>query len=317
MVYDVAGQLKSRSLTQKNQSAVAVLESITYSAAGQVEEELAGNEVKTTYSYEPETQRLSGKRITRPTETSYEDLQDLNYSYDPVGNIIAIEDQTIATNYFRNQKIAAVRTFEYDSLYQLIRAGGRENASNASQSPGLPTLQVPIDPTQVVNYNRTYNYDSGGNLTKISHAGADNYSTTILVSATSNRAVKDWTGLGGQDVESQFDANGNLIELQPGQDLFWTNRNQLQSVTIIERTDDIDDGEYYSYGGDGMRLVKESQQLANGNTTLTQRVIYLPGLELRTKYSGSTETESLEVMTSEAGGKCRNTSLTLGQRKTD
>ncbi|QMU63859.1 MAG: hypothetical protein GKR88_05840 [Flavobacteriaceae bacterium] len=303
MTYNIAGQLKSTSLTPKNGSKTTVLESISYSPAGQVLQENAGNGVRTGYQYEPETQRLIRLSAMRPDtdEGSFDTLQDFSYTYDPVGNITSVKDEAVATSYYKNQQIDALRTFTYDTIYQLTQATGRENDSNSTSSviPDDPT--IPINTNQMVNYTRNYAYDAGGNLEQIKHTGAASYTTNILVSGTSNRAIKDWE-TGQTDIEGQFDANGNLLALQPGQPLQWNKRNQLESVTIIEREGDTNDAEYYRYTGDGMRLVKYAEQLASGSTT-SQQVIYLPGLELRIKKNGATVKEELHVLTMEKAGR--------------
>ena len=58
-VYDLAGQLASSSLSLKGQANELILASITYSAAGKVLQEVAGNGVVARYEYEPQTQRLN------------------------------------------------------------------------------------------------------------------------------------------------------------------------------------------------------------------------------------------------------------------
>ena len=48
------------------------------------------NNVKTAYSYDSLTFHLTNLRTTRPTDQAI--LQDLSYTYDPVGNITQIQD---------------------------------------------------------------------------------------------------------------------------------------------------------------------------------------------------------------------------------
>ncbi|MNF24187.1 hypothetical protein D3C84_47760 [compost metagenome] len=44
-------------------------------------------------------------------------LQDLSYAYDPVGNVLRIEDQSQSTRYFSNQRVEPANTYRYDSDY--------------------------------------------------------------------------------------------------------------------------------------------------------------------------------------------------------
>lgn len=66
MAYDVAGLLSGSWLTLKGGTEKVIVASLTYSAAGQKLREEHGNGVITTYSYEPETQRLNGIKTERP-----------------------------------------------------------------------------------------------------------------------------------------------------------------------------------------------------------------------------------------------------------
>ncbi len=94
---DVAGQLASSGLTLAGESQErTVLASITYSAGGQVLREVADNGVVSTYTYEPQTLRLSRLVTTRPALAGRPTLlQDLSYSYDPVGNLLSISDAAL------------------------------------------------------------------------------------------------------------------------------------------------------------------------------------------------------------------------------
>ncbi|MDA5537459.1 RHS repeat protein, partial [Yersinia mollaretii] len=149
--------------------------------------------------------------------------------------------------------------------------------SNSAQSASLPALSSLTDGNQYVNYTRHYTYDRAGNLLKIQHVGASQYSTNITVSDTSNQGIQQQDGLTAADIRSQFDAAGNQQQLQPGQPLQWDARHQLQQVTTVKRGAENsanDDYESYLYGRDGMRVVKQSIQHTN-NTIQTAKVIYL------------------------------------------
>ena len=70
---------------------------IDYDAKGQrtrIDHNEAGHPVITEYSYDEETFRLIRLVTTRPTDPlpDKRTLQDLSYTYDPVGNITAIRD---------------------------------------------------------------------------------------------------------------------------------------------------------------------------------------------------------------------------------
>ncbi len=308
MTYDVAGLLAGRWLTVKGGTEQVIMKSLTYSAAGQKLQEVHGNDVVTTYSYEPETQRLIGIKTERPTGhiVGAKVLQDLRYQYDPVGNVLSISNDAEKTRFWRNQKVVPESRYSYDSLYQLVNATGREMANFGQQGGHLFSVPVPFptDSSAYTNYIRIYGYDSAGNLIQIRHSAPtsnNNYTTDITVSDRSNRGVLSSLTNNPSEVDALFTVNGQQKQLQPGQSLEWTLRDELLKVTPIHRTGTADDNEGYRYDANSQRLIKISRQ-KTANTMQTQQVLYLPGLELRIKVANNSETENLQVITiGEAG----------------
>ncbi|UXU85261.1 RHS repeat-associated core domain-containing protein [Burkholderia sp. S-53] len=311
--FNVAGQLAASELQLADQSTwQPLLRAISYSAAGQVLREEAGNGVVTDYTYEPQTQRLAELHTTRPPQAGRTTLlQALSYQYDPVGNLLAIDDAAKATRYTRNQRVAPASHYSYDALYQLTRATGRENANAGRQSQALPAPIVPLfqEIGALTPYTRTYRYDRGANLTTLQHQGTrSSYTQQMVVAPTSNRAVPQTDGLTPGDVASYFDACGNLKALGASQPLAWDSRNQLQRTTQVVRRGADDDCEVYWYDGAGQRATKLGTARTSG-TTRTQRVRYLPGLELRqteqtpTDATTPTPVEILQVLTLGAAGR--------------
>lgn len=310
VAYDVAGLLSGSWLTLKGGTQQVILKSLTYSAAGQKLREEHGNGVVTTYTYEPQTQRLTGIKTERPTghASGAKVLQDLRYEYDPVGNVLKINNDAEETRFWHNLKAVPENTYSYDSLYQLIGATGREMAGANQQSSSLPSATVPLptDSSAYTNYTRTYTYDEAGNLTQIRHSPAtgSGYTTNITVSNRSNRAVLSTLTENPADVDALFTAGGQQAQLQPGQGLVWTARNELLKVTPVVRDGSVDDRESYRYDAGSQRLLKVSVQ-KTGTSTQTQRALYLPSLELRNTQSGDTETESLQVITVGEAGRAQ------------
>ena len=311
VAYDVAGLLSGSWLTLKDGTEQAIVVSLTYSAAGQKLREEHGNGVVTTYTYESETQRLAGIKTERPAghASGAKVLQDLRYEYDPVGNVLKISNDAEETRFWRNQKVVPENVYAYDSLYQLVSATGREMANAGQQDCNLPTTTVPLptDSSAYTNYTRTYTYDTAGNLTQISHsapATKNSYTTAVTVSDRSNRGILSTLTENPSEVDAQFTAGGQQKRLQPGQNLVWTPRNELRQVTPVVRDGDTNDGESYRYDAGSQRILKVSVQ-KTGNSVQTQRVQYLPGLELRTTASGTTETESLQVITVGEAGRAQ------------
>ncbi|MQQ37340.1 toxin [Pseudomonas sp. SZ57] len=290
----IAGQSKTLGLMQAGISQPqALLVDTRYNAFNQVEQETAGNGVVSLYAYDQQDGRLTGLSAISADGTL---LQKLNYSYDPVGNILLVNDTSQPDRYCDNQLIEPISHYRYDTLYQLIEASGREVRNGASHGPALPGLQpLPtLDPCQVSNYTQNYSYDAAGNLLQMRHEGAHNFTRNMHVAPDSNRSLPDDDG--NVDFATSFDANGNLLQLVRGQVMGWDARNQLQHITTVQREDGSNDDERYVYDGQGQRCRKISTAQASGRT-LTNEVRYLPGLEVRTTADG----ETLHVVTAQAG----------------
>ncbi|RMT25551.1 putative Insecticidal toxin protein [Pseudomonas syringae pv. spinaceae] len=292
--HGVAGQLHAVELTLANTAQRQTLVSaIHYDAFNQAEQETAGNGVVSRYVYDQQDGRLTELSALSADGSV---LQKLNYSYDPAGNVLLINDASQPDRYCGNQRIEPINRYCYDTLYQLIEATGREVRNGASHGPALPGLQpLPtLDPCQVSNYTQRYSYDAAGNLLQMRHEGAHNFTRNMHVAPDSNRSLPDDDG--DVDFATSFDANGNLLQLVRGQVMGWDARNQLQHITTVQREDGSNDDERYVYDGQGQRCRKISTAQASGRT-LTDEVRYLPGLEIRTTADG----ETLHVVTAQAG----------------
>ncbi|MFV3287035.1 RHS repeat-associated core domain-containing protein [Pseudomonas sp. NY15356] len=305
VAYDVAGQLSGSWLTIAGKAEQVIVQSVSYSAAGQKLREVHGNGVVTTYTYESDTQRLSSIKTERQG-TGAKVLQDLRYAYDPVGNVLKIRNDAEATRFWRNQKVVPENTYSYDSLYQLASATGREMA-NAGQPGGHLPHVTPFDSTTYTPYTRTYRYDTAGNLLQIRHSAPatnHNYTTDLTVSDHSNRAVLSTLTKDPSAVEALFTPGGQQAVLLPGQPLAWTSRAELEQVVSVKREGATDDRESYRYDSRSQRVLKASTQ-RTASSTQAQRVIYLPGLELRTHTHGGTLTQDLQVMAVGQAGRAQ------------
>jgi insecticidal toxin complex protein TccC len=288
----LAGELRKVRLQLKADTAPKTLISaIHYNAQGQTEQETASNGVITTLQYDSEDGRLTRLQARRGNDV----LQDLRYAYDPVGNVLSIEDAALPIRYFANQRIEPVNRYGYDSLYRLIKAMGWE-AGGASQGPQFSAFD---DPQACAGFTQTYRYDRGGNLLELTHEGPQNHSHRLVAAAGSNRCLSVIDGVepDDEDFRDGFDANGNLLILQPGQSLHWDLRNQLHEVQRIERAFATGDSERYLYGADGRRLRKVRSTQSNARTLVIE-MRYLPNLEIRT-HSGTGEI--LHVISVQAG----------------
>lgn len=292
VAYSAAGNLSSVYLRLNTLDETTLVDGVVYNAFGQVEKQTAGNGVVSQVGYEASTGLLQNLTAGR---AGSEALQSLHYGYDPVGNILHIEDSAQPVRFFANQRIEPISRYRYDTLYQLIEATGREVKTDASHGPALPALHnLPPDPNQVSNYTQHYDYDIAGNLLQMRHVGAQPFTRTLRVAPLSNRSLPE--GEVDVDFDTAFDANGNSLQLVRGQTLEWDLRNQLQQITTVTRATAANDNEHYIYEGQGQRC-RKIHSAQTSSRTLSHEVRYLPGLEIRTTADG----EILHVITAQAG----------------
>ena len=287
--HTIDGRLREAWLQLKNATAAQrLVHDIHYNAQGQIEQQTAGNQVTSRFDYCPKDGRLNRLSAAGPSD---EPLQDLHYVYDPVGNILSLEDKALPVRFFANQRIEPINRYTYDSLYQLIEATGWE-AGSANRGPAH--LE---DPAAVANYRQTYRYDAGGNLLELIHHGPQQHGRVLTAAKHSNRCLPEVGGRPPTEAEiaEAFDASGNLLMLDRGRTLSWDARNQLSHVHMVERTLRLNDTERYVYGADGMRQRKVRTAQTNARTVISE-TCYLPGLETRT-----IDDEKLYVVTVQAG----------------
>lgn len=270
---------------------ITFLKKQEYDARGMRLSAAYGNDVMTRYFYDPLNFRLSNLLTVREGEDpSTEALQDLRFTYDPVGNIVEVLDLAQTTHYYRNAAVGARQTFAYDQLYRLVRATGRESAGRTPAQPnhlGIPSFS-PLphvnDTTALRRYTQTYSYDELGNLTRMRHitpGGVGNwtrlyrYAREEDATDLTNRLVgtnrpNDQSGA-VTDTGYSYDGHGNMTAMPHLFGLNWDYADRLRSV-------DLGGGgsAFYSYGGGGTRMRKVVER---PGTALRER-IYLGNLEV-------------------------------------
>ncbi|MFO2464141.1 sugar-binding protein [Pseudomonas sp. 15FMM2] len=280
--YGQSGWLTEVALTLKGGVRKVLMNQCVYDANGQVESEQSGNDVIRVAKYAAQDARLLQLTVHRKGENK-KPLQDLVYAYDPVGNILEISDLAQPTQWHSNARIDAVSRYQYDTLYQLAQATGRENslATYGQYGPGRVTFGA-VDDGLWRNYTQHYSYDAGGNLVRLQHvpSSGTGYTRQMSVAAGSNRALSV-----GSDaralLETAFDANGNQRTLGGGQQLGWSVRNQLTHATQVRREEGDSDVENYTYDSQAQRALKITSNQVAGKPH-TQQVHYLPGLQVHT-----------------------------------
>ncbi len=118
-------------------------------------------------------------------------------------------------------------------------------------------------------YHQTYTYDTGSNLSNLSHqANSSTWQQTLIIHPNNNRGTEN-------NNQNNFDANGNLLNLDNIGNLDWHYNNTLNQLT---KTNKSNTTEYYiyDYQGNRVRTVIESN-----NQAQSQRD-YLPSLDIST-----------------------------------
>ncbi|MCP4416780.1 MAG: hypothetical protein GY805_09165 [Chloroflexi bacterium] len=300
--YSLTGHLQQLQVTPKETgTAETYIKHIAYNAKGQRTSIIYGEDtLTTTYTYDEKTFNLTNILTKRPSDSAT--LQNLNYTYDPVGHLTHTIDKAFKTVFSGQQKISPDSDYTYDALYQLIKATGREHPGLTQQDykqGGMnaawvaPRIHVNED-QKLKNYSRTFAYDLGNNLTTIQHKAENNsWTRKMTVAATSNRAVIADLADQPAQVDTFFDKSGNQIKTNTSSKLAWNYRNQLQTVTLLARSGAPSDVEYYIYDSAGRRLRKITERYANGGKTLnSEETRYFGGFEIHlSKQNDTVQTE--------------------------
>lgn len=283
--YDRGGMLKTVSLTPNGGSPTTYVADIHYDAKGQRQAIWYGNGTKTTYTYDPNTYRLTRLR-TLPLSggagggtTVY---QDLHYTYDPVGNITRISDDAQQTLYYANTIVSPTQDYTYDPLYRLIAAQGREQIGTASFGTADNTADSPwtvaLGSDAAQRYTQTYQYDPVGNILSLQHsAGTGSYTRSYNYGSSNSRLLS--TQVGTTNYPYTHDARGNITAMPHLSAMAWNPLNELCQTT--RGTTDT----YYNYSG-GERIRKTA--LKTGG--IVEQRIYLGSYEIYRKFVSSSLT---------------------------
>ncbi len=118
-------------------------------------------------------------------------------------------------------------------------------------------------------YQQAYAYDTGNNLTNLSHqANSGNWQQTLAIHPNSNRGTEN-------NNQNNFDSNGNLLNLNNIGNLEWHYNNTLNKLTKADKPNTT---QYYvyDYQGNRIRTVIESDHQVQSQRD------YLPSLDLAT-----------------------------------
>jgi RHS repeat-associated protein len=303
-VYDDTGRLDQVWANLRGATTpTAFVTNIDYNAKGQRSLIEYGNGAETNYRYDPETFRLIELKTRRASDNAV--LQDLTYSYDPVGNITWIGDAAQQTIYFNNQVVTANANCTYDALYRLISAAGREHIGQLTQPQidwdDTPRMNQPLptDGQAMRNYVENYSYDAVGNILQIVHQAASNGSWTRIYAydepsgaPTNNRLTS--TTVGALKEPYTYDARGNMTSMPHLPQMTWDFKEQLASTQRQVVNNSPAEATCYVYNATGQRVRKVTQ---SGSGTKTKERIYLGSYEVYREYGSDGRRVTLERQT--------------------
>jgi RHS repeat-associated protein len=333
--YNPAGRLDRLDVRLHGASvATAIAERIEYDARGQRTVLRYGNGTSSAYSYDPLTFRL-GSLVTRRGSRR---LQDLQYTYDAVGNSTQVSDRAQQQSFFRNQVARPSAHYAYDALYRLIEASGREHLGQGDAGRPHPVppdavgglwanLPQPGDGTAMARYTERYTYDKADNLLLIRHTSADpayggwirayRYEEPSLLER--GRPGNRLTGIGPARKPSPpqqfgYDEQGNTTSMPEIPLMRWDYADRLHATARHAAADGQAspwETTYYVYDAAGQRVRKVTQRAAV-DARKSERV-YIGAFEVYREFGPdgvvTLERETLSIF----GGKHR---LALAETRT-
>jgi RHS repeat-associated protein len=304
---------------------------IDYDAKGQRLRIDYKNGATTRYAYDPETFRIShlytrrGVAFTEdcdnpmppPSTIAASDpppqnmpcgLQNIRYTYDPVGNITHIRDDAQQTIYFAGQVVRPHADYTYDAIYRLIRAASREHIGQVGQPETTwndefrVRLPNSTDGQAMRAYTEFYEYDAAGNFQKVIHKAANGdwtrsytYNEPSLIEPTknSNRLSNTTVGNGVPEIYPS-DGHGNITRMSHLPLMRWDYRDQLQATAQQVINNGTPETTWYVYDADGQR-VRKVTELATGQ--VKDQRIYVDGFEVyRREGANPLVRETLHIM---------------------
>jgi RHS repeat-associated protein len=285
--YNKAGLLETvKARLRDSTSWTDFVRDINYNEKGQRTDIYFGNDSKTAYTYDTLTFRLTRLLTTR--YKGQDVLQDLNYTYDPVGNITRIANDAQQTFYFDSAVIAPEGRYTYDALYRLTEATGREMKALAmpTHNDFANNIALPNPAANAMqNYTQQYTYDALGNIQRMQSKG---FWTRDYFYNTGLNTLKGHTS--GATVY-HYDTHGNTTAMPHLPAMIWDYANRLKEATLNASRDKA----YYVYDASGERVRKVIEKTGG----IVEQRIYVGAYEIyRKTISGNLnfERETLRIM---------------------
>lgn len=316
--YDEAGGLRSLGVRLEGQGPfVELLKAQDHDAHGRRTWARHGNGVEVRCTYDPASFRLTDlAAVAGGQDPATQSLQALRYTYDPVGNVTQVRDQAQQMRFFANAVVRPEARFEYDPVYRLVvatgreRAGGRNDAVRDHGDLDPASLVHVNDEAAVRTYTESYRYDLLGNLLELRHAAGPagtwtrhyRYAHHEDPSLATNRLVATSRPgdpeVGPYSSTYDHDVYGNITRLRGATagEFAWDVLDRLQRVALGGGGT-----AHYQYSGGGRRVRKVIERL--GGTRVER--IYLGAVEVyrERRADGSISLERRTVHVSDDAGR--------------
>ncbi|HRO76712.1 MAG TPA: RHS repeat-associated core domain-containing protein, partial [Crocinitomicaceae bacterium] len=266
---------------------------IAYNAKGQRLLIAFGNDVMTRYLYDNRTFRLLRLNSEKFTQTDWTftpqsgtTKQDYLYINDLIGNIVAINDKSPNCGVGGTNSLD--RAFEYDPLYRLINANGREN-NPSTPYPWWDDVYRSTDNSTTTAYTQHYQYDKLGNIQKLQHIGNNNFTRNFNYSNANNKLNS--IDIGMTNYAFEYDECGNQKQETANRHFEWDFGDNIRCFYNQVGTAEPTVYAQYLYDSTGNR-VKKIVRTQGGDY---ESVSYINGA-FEYKTDGTDEQNTLHIM---------------------
>jgi RHS repeat-associated protein len=318
--FNVAGLLEQLEARLRGAAAATpFVRGVEYDAKGQRLRIDYGNGTSTTSTYDADTSRLvslfTGRGSAFPADCPSPPappcgVQNLHYTFDPVGNVCSIRDEAQPAVFFDNAVVTAHAAYRYDALYRLIGASGREHTG--LNSPAETTWDDgeriarshPHDGAALRRYSETYDYDDSGNLLRLAHeTAAGSWARTFVygeaslldASVPGNRLSQVRVDALGP-AACAYDAHGNLTAIPELPTITWDPFDRLHATSRQRVTSGTPETTYRVYDAAGLlvRTVTETHAAAGQTPVRKEERVRIGSFERHRGFAADGTTVSLE-----------------------
>jgi RHS repeat-associated protein len=276
---------KSGSLQQVSYDGTIYVENIVYDAKGQRLLIAFGNNVMTRYAYDPRIFRLLRQRSEKYSKSVVGNTITYNYSAGTlrqdegfnnylVGNIVKLLDRMKDCGIVTPD--ALDRNFDYDPIYRLTSADGRESNTQSGNSYLYDDAPAPSGLTDVRAYGRTYAYDKLGNVQSVVQSGTNGFTRNFVYNTGKNTLQEINTAAPALIEDYTYDNCGNQLTAGSTRNYKWNHTDQL--ICYYNQAGTSDPTIYTQYDYSGQDRVSKLVRTGTNVSPIYERTIYIDGI---------------------------------------